>query len=77
MLDFQARAAKRISQTYRCQQAKYSTVAEMYLVCTTVHVFGEVYLVLHHCALVDDSPLPPVNSWLQQPVAEDDYLFII
>ena len=39
MLDFQARAAKRISQTYRCQQAKYSTVAEM-------------YLVLHHCACI-------------------------
>ena len=28
MLDFQARAAKRISQTYQCcHQAKYSTVA--------------------------------------------------
>ena len=59
MLDFQARAAKRISQTYRCRhQAKYSTVSA---------AIGKWYTLESTCKCPPSVP-HPVNSWIQPPV---------
>ena len=76
MLDFQARAPKRISQTYH--HAKYSSA--VYLVRLARCVF--VYLVLHRVCtgevpLVDDSPsLSLVNSWPHYNLWTNCFFFI-
>ena len=76
MLDFQARAPKRISQTYH--HAKYSSA--VYLVRLARCVF--VYLVLCRVCtgevpLVDDSPsLSLVNSWPHCNLWSNCFFFI-
>ena len=63
MLDFQARAPKRISQTYH--HAKYSSAVYLVRLARCVFVYLELCRVrTGEVPLVDDSPsLSLVNSW--------------